>query len=160
MKLYCVRHAEAEAATSDAMRQLTIQGQMDIERVAKYLGQQDLHIRHIMHSELLRAQQTAAILAKHLHIEDISECPNLLSGDADVGTLVDMINSWQEDTMIVGHLPMMAKLISALVIKDENFFPIVNYPPGCIVSLDHYEGDRWIINWLLRPSIVPTCFQG
>lgn len=158
MKLYCVRHAEAEAAYDDAARPLSIKGQMDIERVARYLGQYDLHIRHIMHSGKRRAEQTACVLAKHLEVEEVTACLSLLDCEAEVEPMIEMIKTWSEDTMIVGHLPFMAKLISGLVINDSDFFPILNYPPGCIVALDHFDNQRWIINWLLRPDILPECY--
>ena len=159
MDLYCVRHAEAELSADDATRPLSEQGQKDIEKVAKYLGQYDLHIRHIIHSGKLRAKQTAEVLAKYLKIEDMTEAPNLLDDMADVGPMREMIKTWSEHTMLVGHLPFMPTLISALVVGDKNTYPLVNYPPGCVVALNSSEQHRWIINWLLRPNIVPDCFH-
>lgn len=156
MKLYCVRHGEALGADVDPERALTEKGRADILKVAMFLEQSDVHVPHIMHSEKLRAKQTAEIFASVFVNTELTECASLLSENADVSPLVDMIKTWDDDTMLVGHLPFMAQLVSALVVGNQHHSPIVNYPPGSVVCLDHYEHDRWIVNWLLRPSIVPA----
>lgn len=154
MKLYCVRHGEAMSAEVDPERGLTDQGKDEVAAVAQQLLSHEIHVSHIMHSPKLRAVQTAEIFAAYLEVDQVSECVSLLDEDADVQTLVEMIQSWESGTMLVGHLPFMSKLVSALVVKDENNFPIVNFPPAALVCLEFYDHQRWIINWLLRPGIV------
>ncbi len=155
MHLYCVRHGEANSADVDPQRGLTDKGKSDVTKVAQFLKQRDLHLSHILHSPKLRAVQTAQLFAEHLGITQVDECDSILDEDADLEAILGVINTLHENTMIVGHLPFMAKLISALVINNEDYFPIVNYPPGAVVCLDHYENGRWIVNWILRPNIVP-----
>lgn len=65
MKLYCVRHGQAEStALSDKQRALTEKGQADIEKIAAVLAQRHVAVAHVMHSEKQRAKQTAKILAQ------------------------------------------------------------------------------------------------
>lgn len=154
MKLYCVRHGEAEPVDIDPERPLTAKGRQEVERVAYYLRDHGVKVLHIMHSTKLRAKQTATIFAKALMTEQVTECESILDEDADVSTLMEMIPTWTEDTLIVGHLPFMPRLISGLVMGNPNIYPIVNYPPAGVVCLEHFDQDRWIIQWILNPYLV------
>jgi phosphohistidine phosphatase len=155
MKIYCVRHGEAAESDVDSERPLTEQGTTDIESVARFMGEAGLHVDHMLHSPKLRAVQTAEIFAKYLKADQVNECASLLDEHNDVTPLVDMIPAWHGDTMLVGHLPFMYKLLSSLVLDQPDFYPIVNYPPGTVVCLDRYNNERWIISWLLSPQLVP-----
>ncbi len=154
MKIYCVRHGEAEESDVNPERPLTENGRSDIESVARFMGEAGLHIDHLLHSPKLRAIQTAEIFAKYLKADQVTECANLLDENNDVTPLVDMMPIWHGDIMLVGHLPFMYKLVSALVLGQQDFYPIVNYPPGTVICLDRYN-DRCIISWLLHPQLVP-----
>jgi phosphohistidine phosphatase len=56
------------------------------------------------------------------------------------------------DTMVVGHLPFMAKLVSHLVTGDDSP-TLVAYQPGAVVCLELIEKD-WQINWMVRPELL------
>ena len=155
MKLYCVRHGEAETPDVNPERPLTEKGQIDVETVARFMGESGLHIDQMFYSPKKRATQTAMIFAKYLQADQVTECEPLLDEQNDVEPLMDIIPMWSQDTMLVGHLPFMYKLISALVLGKPEYYPIVNYPPGTIVCLDRYNNERWIICWLLSPEMVP-----
>ncbi len=156
MKLYCVRHGEAMPPEVDPDRPLTEQGRLEVLRVAAYLGHCDVKAVHILHSTKLRAKQTAEIFADALASGRIAECESILDEQNAVEPMVDMIKTWTDDTMLVGHLPFMPKLVSALVIGDSENYPIVNYPPGTVVCLDGHDQERWIIDWILQPQLVPN----
>jgi len=154
MKLYCVRHGEAEPTEVDSERPLTKNGRQDVESVANCLHNHNIKISHIMHSTKLRAKQTAEIFAKVMMPGLVTECESILDEDANVTTLLEMIKTWTDDTMIVGHLPFMPRLISGLVINDPDLYPIVNYPEAGVVCLEYFDQDRWIIQWVLNPKMV------
>lgn len=154
MNLYCVRHGEAELAEVNPERPLTNKGRLEVERVAHYLQSHHIKVAHVMHSTKLRAKQTAEIFADALAPGQTTECESILDEDADVNVLIEMISTWTDDTLIVGHLPFMPKLISGLVIGNPDIYPIVNFPPSGIVCLQHFESHRWIIQWLLNPQLV------
>ncbi len=61
--------------------------------------------------------------------------------------------SWDRYTLIVGHMPFMAKLVSHLVIEDENRL-ITAYQPGSIVCLERINDAHWQINWMIRPELL------
>ncbi len=65
------------------------------------------------------------------------------------------MDAWDTDTLVVGHLPFMAKLISYLMIGEEQP-PLVSYQPGSIVCLAHDENKRWAVAWMLRPELLSS----
>jgi len=62
-------------------------------------------------------------------------------------------DSGNTDTMVVGHLPFMAKLVSHLVTGDDGQIHVA-YQPGSVVCLELIEKDNWQINWMLRPELL------
>jgi phosphohistidine phosphatase len=154
MKLYCVRHGEALTADVDPECSLTEKGVADIAKVSKFLARYSLHVDHVMHSPKKRAVQTASILSKNIHCDVSTEESVLLTPDADVYEMVGRVNAWDQDTMIVSHLPFIGNLVSQLVTGTIEAMPIVNFTPGTIVCLHFYEQKRWMINWLLRPDLI------
>jgi phosphohistidine phosphatase len=68
-------------------------------------------------------------------------------------TIAGQINSWDEDTLVVGHLPFMAKLVSRLICGEESQ-SIVSFQPGALVCLERNQNNNWAILWALRPEIL------
>ena len=155
MKLYCVRHGEALDAPDDTQRPLSEKGRADVTKMARHLKACGIKPGHIMHSPRLRAIQTAQILTSTLCVDDMTQCDNGLDGLDPVDTMIDMIHHWHDDTMLVGHLPFMSRLVSSLVMDNPDH-AMVNFAPASIVCLDQTEPHRWIVNWLLRPAMVPA----
>lgn len=153
MKIYLVRHGEALSTEADPERPLSPKGKTEVQRMADHLASLHLGISQILHSPKLRAEQTAEIFARAFNAQ-LTLCPSTLDSEADVYPVMSMLPSFSSDTMLVGHLPMLAKLLSALVIHDENYFPITNYKPGTVACLEMHEGGRWIINWIVSPSFL------
>ncbi|WP_267256164.1 phosphohistidine phosphatase SixA [Coxiella endosymbiont of Ornithodoros maritimus] len=153
MKLYCVRHGHAEQFTNQRERPLSAEGIEEINKEAAYLKRRGVYVVHIKHSKKLRARQSAGILASAVADEHaLEECP-LLGEDHLIAPLIDLIQEWHDDTMLVGHMPFMSRLVSALVLGDDSH-DMVRFPPGTIVCLEQFE-NRWILNWVLRPDLVP-----
>ena len=154
MKLYCVRHGEAESADINPQRPLSANGRLEINKIAQHLASnRQIKIDHVIHSEKLRAVQTAEILAKALGIQNLTKGTTILDESAEVMPLVDMIKSWHDDTMLVGHLPFMYKLINVLTLNNEDYYPIINFVPGTIVCLENVE-EHWMVNWIINPVII------
>ncbi len=154
MKLYCVRHGEAESAHVDPDRPLTEMGKLDVEKMARYMGEVGLHIDYLMYSPKLRAVQTAEIFAKYLNATQVKQCQTLLDEMNEVEPLIEKLPAWHADTMLVGHFPFMHKLINALLERRVDTDPIFNCPPGTVICLERYNQDHWIITWLLNPQFV------
>lgn len=117
MKLYVVRHAEAEEAAAggeDEGRRLTERGTQRMREAAKGLRRLGVTFETLLTSPLARAAETAAIVAAAY---DNNPPPQVL---ADLGTgvaptqLASALASYTRrgDVMIVGHEPQLSELVA------------------------------------------------
>ena len=81
------------------------------------------------------------------------EASGLLNPNDNPKTFDWQSESWDRDTLIVGHLPFMARLVSHLVTGDENW-SVAAYRPGSVVCLERDDVARWLINWMIRPELL------
>lgn len=153
MKIYLVQHGESAPKDVIPDRPLTQAGQEDVRHIAAALGRAEVKVDRLIHSGKLRALQTAEILAAEV-------APGLEPGISDQINPLDEPAGfdWQgtcagNDTMLVGHLPFMAKLVSYLVTGAENQ-TLVAYQPGSIVCLESDDDGGWQIDWMLRPELL------
>ncbi|MFW0073060.1 MAG: phosphohistidine phosphatase SixA [Coxiella-like endosymbiont] len=154
MKLYCVRHGHAEQSpNTNGERPLTQKGIEEINRIAMYLAHRDIRIVHVMHSGKLRAQQSAVVLAEAVAKDQLVEICELLGSDYPTAPLIGRIQEWHDDTLLVGHMPFMSQLVSSLIL-GSNYPDILLFPPATVVCLERFQ-NRWILNWVLRPDLVP-----
>ncbi|MBT8438749.1 MAG: phosphohistidine phosphatase SixA [Gammaproteobacteria bacterium] len=153
MKLYLVQHGEACAKEINPDRPLTDQGKADIERLAAFFKQAGIQVERVIHSGKLRAEQTAERLAKVTASGMELETSGLINPNDNPKAFDWQSESWNRDTLIVGHLPFMAKLVSHLVIDDENK-SITDFQPGSIVCLEHTDETHWQVIWMIRPEIL------
>ncbi len=153
MLLYLVRHGEAKREEEDPDRRLTDRGVRDVQKAAAYAVRIRVRVNEIFHSPKPRARQTAQILADHLKPEKgMDQSDNLLPMD-DPGLWGMRIAGMNEDVMIVGHLPYLARLAGLLLCKDaEN--RCVEFQMGGIVCLRRIDGVRWTIEWAVSPSMI------
>lgn len=124
-----------------------------MENVARFMGQGSIAVAGIMHSGKLRARQTAEILAKQLAPNialQINENISPLDLPTDVA---EEIGQWQDDILLVGHLPHLAKLVS-LLLTDQEIPAIVSFNPGAVACLEKSEGKAWLLNWLISPDMI------
>ena len=152
MKLYLVQHGEACSKEINPDRPLTDQGKTDIERLAALLKQAGIRVERVIHSGKLRAEQTAEHLAKAIAPGVELETSGLINPNDNPKAFDWQSESWDTDTLIAGHLPFMAKLVSHLVIEDENR-PITAWQPGSVVCLERFKHAHWQINWMIRPEL-------
>lgn len=152
MKLYLVQHGEAELTEKSSERELTDQGQLDVTNIAEFLGRTGVRVDRIIHSGKLRAQQTASILASAVGEDAPVETTPMINPNDDPKPFALEISELTSDTMIVGHMPFMARLVSYLISGDTNRI-ITLYHPGSVVCLERDTGGPWTIAWMLRPEL-------
>ena len=153
MKIYLVQHGEACAKEVDPDRPLTDQGKADIERLAAFLKRAGIQVERVIHSGKLRATQTAERLAHAIAGGVELESCTLINPNDNPKTFDWQSDSRDRDTLVVGHLPFMAKLVSHLLIEDENRL-ITAWQPGSIVCLQREDAGPWRINWMIRPELL------
>ena len=105
--LYLLRHAEAEPHRSDDFsRRLTEKGERQAARVGEFLSKSAFRPDLILTSPVLRAKETAAIVARELASDDPDEVPWLACGmNPDRGFSELAGYAKLDSLMIVGHEP-------------------------------------------------------
>jgi phosphohistidine phosphatase len=155
MKLYCVRHCEAHRAIDDPSRGLTELGLSDAEKLANHIKQKEIIIPYVMHSGIKRAEETALIMSEACQFEKVTADPDLLADQADISLIVDQIKQWNQDTMLVGHMPYMLNLVMSLLTDNDdesNKNNLLTYSPGTMVCLARVASGRWVIDWITKPD--------
>ncbi|NNG02890.1 MAG: phosphohistidine phosphatase SixA [Inquilinus sp.] len=153
MKLYLVQHGEAVAKEVDPERPLSDRGRQDVERLGRFLGDRGVRVSRVWHSGKTRARQTAERLAAAVAPGVEAEVRAGLAPNDPTEALAGTLGDGREDTMVVGHLPFMARLATRLVTTREDG-PIVAYRPGSLVCLERDADGAWAVAWMLRPELL------
>ena len=151
MRLLLAQHGLALDSEEDPQRPLSKRGRDDVRRAARLLGDAGVEVARAWHSGKLRAEQTAMLLAEHVLPAGKPEVVEGIAPNDPVGEFVEDVDVWQEDTLVVGHLPFMSRLVSVLVTGDPEH-ACVQFTPGTVVCLERAGSDRWLINWMLPPG--------
>ncbi len=152
MKLYLIRHGEAVLEQVDTERPLSKKGRDGAAKVAAFMQQAKVKVNEIWHSRKLRAKQTAEIIAEAIEVDEVLEINGLLPNDPVIDIL-DEIYEADEDLVIVGHLPFLAKLFAQLLVNDESC-EIIEFKASAAVCLNHNPDIGWEVCWLVSPEIL------
>lgn len=120
-QLYLVRHAIAEERgpeyPDDAKRPLTSKGMAKFRRVARGLASLDVQVDVVLTSPLVRARQTAEILAQYLPGRPpIVETAALSPGATAAELTAELANhSRKSGVAVVGHEPGIGALAARLI---------------------------------------------
>jgi phosphohistidine phosphatase len=152
MKLYLAQHGEALPREEDPERPLSQQGRRDVQAIAKMLDAAGIRVARVWHSGKRRAGQTAAIIAERVCPRCRTEAIDGIKPNDSTAEFSQDVDVWQEDTLIVGHLPFMSRLVSGLVCGDPER-ELVSYYPGSVVCLERSGAHSWSVQWMLRPDV-------
>ena len=153
MRLYLVRHGEAVAKGVDPQRPLSEPGREEVERLASFLGQAGVRVSHIYHSGKKRAEQTAEAFANAMgRTSEVARVSGLDPLDP-TEPFAKTVDGWTEDTMVVGHLPFLAKVVSHLIVGHETATTVA-FPAGAVVCLGRSEDGVWSISWAIPPGLI------
>jgi phosphohistidine phosphatase len=154
MFLYLVQHAEAKREEEGPARDLTAKGLQDIRKVAAFAGNLSLAVSRVLHSGKTRARSTAEVLATALQpVNKVAATDGLAPLD-DPGIWAARIGQMTEDTVLVGHLPHLARLAALLLCREADGSPI-NFKMGALVCLGRPEKGQWGVEWMVAPEILP-----
>jgi phosphohistidine phosphatase len=154
MRLYLVQHAESRDKQEDPERSITDEGRGVTEKMAAFAaGMKRIKVKNIFHSGKKRAEETAGILADKIKPAGGVSIADGLKPMDDVGAWADKFGTIKDDTMLVGHLPFMAKLCACLLSGDESK-PIVRFTNSGIVCLERDINEAWSLLWAVTPEII------
>ena len=152
MRLYLAQHGEAVAPEQDADRPLSERGRADIENLSRFLHGR-LQVSRVLHSGKTRARQTAEILRNAVPSETVLQAVDGINPRDDTGIFLQRLLQENSDTLVVGHLPFMADLVSRLLGAEQGG-GLLRYTPGSLVALEPDDGGHWQIQWMVRPDLL------
>jgi phosphohistidine phosphatase len=153
MYLYLVQHGKAKKEEEDPARGLTEKGREEVARVAAALKKAGVPVVRILHSGKTRTMQTALILADHLKpSKGVAETDSLAPMD-DPSIWFKRIAGMDEDMLLVGHLPYMAKLAGLLLCGDQEKI-CVDFKMGGVVGCKRFDDGKWAVAWMIVPEMV------
>jgi phosphohistidine phosphatase len=152
MTVYLVRHGAARPEAEDPARPLSDLGRDQVRRVARHAAALDLWVAEIRHSGLLRARETAEILAAHLSpARGLTATDGLRPGD-DPALAQAAVEAAADPIMLVGHLPHLGRLASSLLVGQPEK-AIIGFAEAAVVCLTKAEG-AWLLLWVLTPDLA------
>ena len=158
MNIYLVQHGKPVPKEEDSERPLSAQGKEDVEKIASFLIKAGIEVNEIFHSGKTRARDTAEIIASKLNPDKKPLEKRGLSPLDEVKIITEDIEQIQNNFMIVGHLPHLARLTSFLITGNESN-QIVSFQQGSVVCLEKGEEGNWSIAWMLVPGLIKANTQ-
>jgi phosphohistidine phosphatase len=155
MRLYLVQHGDALAKEVDPDRPLSERGRSDAVRMADLLTRAGVRVARVAHSGKTRARETAEILAGAVAESGDAESRGGLDPMDPTEPVAEEAASWSRDTMLVGHLPFMGRLVSRLLSQGERP-DAVAFRPGSVVCLERGADGLWTIAWMIRPELLAS----
>jgi len=152
MALYLVQHGKSLPKDVDPDQGLSEEGVAQTKRIADVARGYQVKVSIIRQSGKKRARQTAEILAAALDpAGGVAEVGGMKPLD-DVTAAADALDA-AANTMLVGHLPFMARLAAFLVTGSAEK-PIFRFQNSGIVCLEKDpDSGSWLITWTLMPNI-------
>lgn len=159
MRLYLLRHAVAvERGTpgyeNDADRPLTPKGRRKLEKIAEALKERGLELDHIVSSPLVRARETAHVMAK-LYKLKVTHNDLLAPGSDYSGLKQSLAESHPEavNLMLVGHEPDLSELTCALIGAPS--YALSGYKKGGLACLNLPSWESMAsLEYLVTPKVL------
>jgi len=122
VRVFLVRHASAAPGTPDDARPLTVEGRAEADALAAQLARENPTA--VLSSPLLRARQTAEIVARAAGIE--AEVDANLAPGATPATLRAAVAGRGERVVAIGHQPDCGNIVEELT-GERRPFPTAGY---------------------------------
>lgn len=157
MQLWLVRHAVAvareEFSGPDAERPLTDKGRRRFRQFCRWLAGQAAMPESIATSPLVRAADTAAVLARSAGLKKSAiTATDLLAPGIDIEALVEFVNDRTANCLaLVGHEPDMSRCLSEFVGGGEFAFG-----KGFVAAIDFTSSPavgRGQLRWFVGPKL-------
>ena len=155
MELYFLRHGIAAdvgpAGLGDAGRPLTKEGIAKMQAGARGMRRLGLRLDVLLSSPLVRARETAAIVAREFGLE--LQLAEKLAPGCDMAQLFALLGEYRavEQVMLVGHEPDFSTLIGALT--GGSHVLMKKGGLGC-VDIERLEQGAGTLTWLLPPRVL------
>lgn len=163
MNLYLMRHGIALPAdddpslTHDGARPLSNKGVKRMRKAAKGLRRLNIGFDSILTSPLLRARQTAEIVANTLGLQARLEEISGLTPESTVEHLMFGLTRYQdrENVLLVGHEPLLSHISAYLLGGPKQANLILEFKKGCLCRIEIETlpaTSPGKLHWLLTPK--------
>jgi phosphohistidine phosphatase len=162
VNLYLLRHAIAAAKDdpafeSDNERPLTKKGIKKFRKAARGIERLGISFDAILSSPLVRARQTADIVAEILGEESVVDEIPALAPDSSPEQLLSELSTVEgkENVMLVGHEPFLGNLAGFLLTRKNDSDVRIPLKKGgiCRIEIDAVPPTQaGTMHWLLTPK--------
>jgi phosphohistidine phosphatase len=168
MEIYLMRHGialsgESTDAPSDEQRPLTPKGVKRTRKAAKGLMAVRPSIDRLLTSSLVRARQTADIVADALRLKGQVEELTELAPGGDPEKLVGGLSDYQEcqGILLVGHQPGLGEIASLLLSGQTNLEINLKKSAVCCIEVVTFPAaGHGSLNWMLAPKQLRKLAKG
>jgi phosphohistidine phosphatase len=146
VKIYLIRHGhavDAELHLADGERYLSKKGRRTTREVGRALRKASVSVDAILTSPLVRAVQTAELVAEQLGFEGVIEVLPSLMPIGPIETSAEAIREQSRSVAVVGHEPSISAL-AGLLTGQGHFPPLRKAQVVCV------HGDRAV--WTIDPD--------
>ena len=161
MDLYILRHGKAGkrdgSFTDDRKRPLTAKGRKEMEEIALWIASSGIEPDWIATSPLVRARETAEIVARALGVMDrLEEWEDLAFGQGPEAIL-EKLSAKGSGTqgMVVGHEPLLSETMAMLISSDGS--ARIAMAKGGLAKIREVQFDPLAtgeLEWLVTPKFL------
>jgi phosphohistidine phosphatase len=159
MEIYLLRHGVAtergEHGGPDEERALTAEGRRKVRRVAEAMRAMELSFDVILSSPLVRALQTAELVAESLRLKRRLQVTEHLEPGASIAKLFSQMQNLQPApgrVLLVGHEPDMSGLASRLLTGRDDLAMNFKKAGLCKITASRPGSGRAMFEWFLTPK--------
>ena len=152
MRAYLVQHGKARPVEEDPHRGLCDEGRDDVLHAARFLKDRRISVALIQHSGKRRAEETAHIFAETIRCGAGPSKADGLAPDDDPQELANFLRVYDDDILVVGHLPNLERVASLLLTGQADRRPI-RFANAGIVCLECTHGE-WSVLWAVTPHLL------
>jgi phosphohistidine phosphatase len=152
MRVTLIRHAEAgDDAPRDEDRALTARGREDARRLGQALARRGVEFSLLVTSPLVRAVQTAEIIASEIRYRDRIAVTDLLVPEGTVSRVLAFLRSTgpqlegSPSIALVAHEPILSAVAAALIGKARH--PALRKTEALRIRLGDAPDGKGILRW-------------
>ena len=152
MELILIRHADAEReASSDFERELTDKGRKQSKRVGRFLAGAEVRPDAILTSPLVRARQSAELVADELGCKSAVEDDQRLASGMAPKDAFAVLRDHEEDACValVGHEPDFSELAGALAGMNDPACIEVKKASCLLFEVERPVAGGGVLRWLV-----------
>ncbi len=162
MRLYILRHGDAyDTDGDDSLRELTAKGRQTVGYLGQVLREKEFsRVTEIWHSPLVRAVQSAEVLAEACRLEVPRRARAGMLPEDDPEPIAQELLSREDDVILVGHNPHLTFLGAHLLTGKTNRASIV-FKKASLLCLERvgpasaeFPGGHWALGFFLIPRVT------